>query len=62
MKRDSKPFLYVVVFGLERFPNEKALLMGFKDRQGKIWGQVIYYLLTFKMMLIDKREFRIIIS
>jgi hypothetical protein len=32
MKRDSKPFLYVVVFGLERFPNEKALLMGFKDR------------------------------
>jgi hypothetical protein len=32
MKRDSKPFLYVVVFGLERFPDEKALLVGFKDR------------------------------
>ena len=32
MKRDLKPFLFVVVFGLERFPNEKALLMGFKDR------------------------------
>lgn len=32
MKRDSKPFLYIVVLGLERFPDEKALLVGFKDR------------------------------
>ncbi len=32
MKRDSKPFLYIVVFGLERLPDETALLMGFKDR------------------------------
>lgn len=32
MKRDSKPFLYVVVFGLDRYPNEKALLIGFKER------------------------------
>lgn len=32
MKRDSKPFVYIVVLGLERFPEETALLMGFKDR------------------------------
>jgi hypothetical protein len=32
MERDSKRFLYIVVFGLDRFPNEKALLIGFKER------------------------------
>lgn len=32
MARDSKRFLYIVIFGLDRFPNEKALLIGFKER------------------------------
>ncbi len=32
MKRDRKPFLYVVVMGLDEYPDEKALLLGFKDR------------------------------
>ncbi len=32
MKRDQKPFVYIVLMGVEAFPNEKALLVGFKDR------------------------------
>jgi len=33
MERDSKPFIYVVVLGLERYKDEKALLLGgFKER------------------------------
>ncbi len=32
MGKDTRPFLYIVVLGLESFPNEAALLMGFKDR------------------------------
>lgn len=32
MKRDEKPFLYVVLLGLDAFTKESALLVGFKDR------------------------------
>ena len=32
MALDSKPFVYVVLLGLDAFDNEKALLIGFKDR------------------------------
>ncbi|MCK5114671.1 MAG: hypothetical protein KAR11_07925 [Phycisphaerae bacterium] len=31
MKRDDKPFVFVVLLGLSEFTNEEALLMGFKD-------------------------------
>ncbi len=32
MERDRHPFIFVVVLGLERLSNEKALLLSFKDR------------------------------
>ena len=32
MKQDNKPLIFVVLLGLSTFPNEKALLAGFKDR------------------------------
>ena len=32
MERDKKRFLFVVLLGLEALKNERALLMGFKDR------------------------------
>ena len=32
MARDTKPFLYVVLLGLDEFPNDRALLPSFKDR------------------------------
>ncbi len=32
MEKDSKPFVYVVLFGLDSYEDEAALLLGFKDR------------------------------
>lgn len=32
MARDGKPFVYVVLLGLDVFSNESAILLGFKDR------------------------------
>lgn len=32
MKEDDNPCLYVVLMGLDSFPNEAALVLGFKDR------------------------------
>ena len=32
MEKDSKPFVYVVLVGLDAYRNEEALLLGFKDR------------------------------
>lgn len=32
MARDDRPFIYVVVLGLKAYPDEQALLVGFKDR------------------------------
>lgn len=32
MGRDAKPMLFVVLLGLDAYPDEPALLMGFKDR------------------------------